>query len=320
MFAALVENSSDFIGVADAAGKGVYLNPAGRRMVGLTPEFAVEHTEVLEYYPPDQRAFASDVILKSMIEQGHWEGETAFRHWESGKAIPVSDTHFMIREPGTGRLLGWGTITRDISELKRAQEEAERLRQQLEAVARASARISEAVASLPERERADGLPGDRPQRPEPHGRRARRRGSWQRPDAAIRDLDVRRHDARTGREDRTTTSAPDRPPRTRLEGRPDGPPSRRAGARRSIAGCPLITRRSRVSSACPFASAAVPSATSTWRTSEAGPTSRPTMSRSPRCSPKGRAAPSRPRGCTRPRDGRTRGFRRSSIRCRRGSS
>ena len=150
VFAALVENSPDFIGVADADGKGVYLNPAGRRMVGLAPDFAVEHTEVLEYYAPDQRTFASDVILKSMIEQGHWQGETAFRHWQSGKAIAVSDTHFMIREPGTGRLLGWGTITRDISELKRAREEAEHLRRQIEDVSIASTRISEAVASLPD--------------------------------------------------------------------------------------------------------------------------------------------------------------------------
>ena len=125
VFAALVENSSDFIGIADATGTPVYVNPAGRRMVGMTPDFPVGSTAISDYYPPDQRAFASDVILKSMIERGHWEGETAFRHWQTEEAIPVSDSHFMIPDPGTGRVIGMGTVTRDISEIKRAREEIE---------------------------------------------------------------------------------------------------------------------------------------------------------------------------------------------------
>ena len=121
LFAALVENSSDFIGIADPSGKPTYLNPAGRRMVGLAPDHPVGETEIAEYYPPEERAFASDVIVKGMLEHGHWSGETYFRNWKTGDAIPVSDEHFMIRD-ARGQLLGMGTITRDISERKRAEE------------------------------------------------------------------------------------------------------------------------------------------------------------------------------------------------------
>jgi PAS domain S-box-containing protein len=131
MFAALVENSSDFIGIADDTGCPVYLNPGGRRMVGLAPDFPVRSTRIADYYPADQRAFARDVIVKSMVERGHWEGETAFRHWQTEEAIPVSDTHFMIREPETGRAIGMGTVTRDISEIKRAREEIEQTNRRL---------------------------------------------------------------------------------------------------------------------------------------------------------------------------------------------
>jgi PAS domain S-box-containing protein len=125
VFTALIENSSDFIGIAEPTGKPIYLNPAGRRMMGLPPDHPVESMTILDCYSDDQRAFASDVILKAMVEKGHWQGETSFRHWQTGEAIPVSDTHFMIREPETDRLLGMGTVTRDISELKRARDEAE---------------------------------------------------------------------------------------------------------------------------------------------------------------------------------------------------
>ena len=123
IFGALIENSSDFIGIADPDGKPVYLNPAGRRMVGLSEDFPVVGTQILDYYPPDQRSFASDVILRSMVEQGQWQGETYFRHWQTEESIPVSDEHFMIREPGSGRLLGMGTVTRDISDVRRSQEQ-----------------------------------------------------------------------------------------------------------------------------------------------------------------------------------------------------
>ncbi len=122
VFVSLLENSSDFIGIADPNGRPIYVNPAGRRMVGLAPDYPVEQTQILDYYPPEERRFASEVIVKSMIERGHWSGETFFRHWQNGHAIPVSDEHFMIRDPRDGRILGMGTVTRDISEARRVRE------------------------------------------------------------------------------------------------------------------------------------------------------------------------------------------------------
>ena len=78
VFVSLLENSSDFIGVADPSGKPIYVNPAGRRMVGLPADYPVEKTQIPDYYPAEERAFASDVILKAMVERGRWSGETLF--------------------------------------------------------------------------------------------------------------------------------------------------------------------------------------------------------------------------------------------------
>jgi PAS domain S-box-containing protein len=125
LFAALVENASDFIGIADPSGKPIYVNPAGRRMVGLAPDHPVGETKIPEYYPAEERAFAADVIVKATIDHGHWSGETHFRNWTTGDAIPVSAEHFMIRDASSGRVLGMGTITRDISEARRIAAERE---------------------------------------------------------------------------------------------------------------------------------------------------------------------------------------------------
>jgi signal transduction histidine kinase len=92
-------------------------------MVGLSDDYPIENTQIPEYYTTDQRAFASEVIVRSMIEKGRWHGETYFRHWQTQEAIPVSDEHFMIRDPKTGRPLGMGTITRDITDQKLIENE-----------------------------------------------------------------------------------------------------------------------------------------------------------------------------------------------------
>ena len=79
MFVSLLDNSVDFIGIADPTGKPIYLNAAGRRMIGLAPDFPVEELQIQDCYPPEIRSFVNDVILKTMVERGVWSGETFFR-------------------------------------------------------------------------------------------------------------------------------------------------------------------------------------------------------------------------------------------------
>ena len=141
IFGALIENSSDFIGIADPDGKPVYVNPAGRRMVGLAEDHPIETTQIADYYPPEERDFVRDVIVQSMVERGHWQGETSFRHWQTGRAIPVSDTHFMIRQQEAGPILGMGTVTRDISDVRRAFDLVKEAEARFRALVDASAQI-----------------------------------------------------------------------------------------------------------------------------------------------------------------------------------
>ncbi len=130
-FFALVENSPDFIGIADLAGVQLYVNPAGRRMVGLSPEEDLGRSSLVDYYAPEAQAQAQEVIVPAMVREGRWEGETRFRNFQTGASIPVSDTHFSILDPGSGRVLGYGTITRDITDRRRSDKERERILKEL---------------------------------------------------------------------------------------------------------------------------------------------------------------------------------------------
>ena len=127
VFISLLDNSVDFIGIADPTGKPIYLNAAGRRMIGLAPDFPIEQVRIEDCYPPELRSFVTNELLKTMVERGVWSGDTFFQNFATHEKIPVSDTHFLIRDATGQRLLGMGTVTRDMTEARRNAEERERL-------------------------------------------------------------------------------------------------------------------------------------------------------------------------------------------------
>jgi PAS domain S-box-containing protein len=120
--ASLIEHSSDFIGMATPEGQVFFVNPAGRRLVGLDGEEQVGTTRMVDYVPEEDRARVETYILPTILEAGRWEGETRFRNFRTGATIPMLHNAFVVRDPHTGRPLALATISRDITERKRAEE------------------------------------------------------------------------------------------------------------------------------------------------------------------------------------------------------
>ena len=129
-FAALVETSSDFIGVAGLDQRCVYVNRAGQELVGLEPGKAAG-ISVLDYFPESER----DRILCLIAESEGGEQvvvDTWFQHFRSGQLIPVSWSYLSLRD-ASGNVNGYASVTRDLTErfkaaqLLRASEERRRL-------------------------------------------------------------------------------------------------------------------------------------------------------------------------------------------------
>ena len=137
-FAALIDNSIDFIGLATAEGKGVYVNPAGCRLMGLENLEAALETEILDYFFPEDKAYVRDVILPTQIRQGLWQGEINFRHFQTGEAIPVDYSAFAIRDSQTNEIVAFATVTRDIRERVAMQQEREKILQREQAAREAA--------------------------------------------------------------------------------------------------------------------------------------------------------------------------------------
>jgi PAS domain S-box-containing protein len=121
--ASLIEHSSDFIGIASLEGDVLFLNPSGQALVGLNGDEAVRATKVAGYiFPHDHERFVHQV-WPAILQQGEWEGEMRFRHFKTGAAIPMLQKIFSIKEADTDRPLALATISRDITERKRAEED-----------------------------------------------------------------------------------------------------------------------------------------------------------------------------------------------------
>jgi PAS domain S-box-containing protein len=146
MFAAIVQNCSDFIGIATLDGHAVFVNGAGRRMIGLGDDEPLP-PQVKDYVAAADQGRLLHDILPRVEREGTWDGEITFRQYPGGGGIPVLQHIFYIKEANTGRRLALGTICRDINERKRAEQALARAQQELAHAARVLS-IGELTASL----------------------------------------------------------------------------------------------------------------------------------------------------------------------------
>ncbi len=118
---AIVENSSDFIGVATMEGQATYLNPAGMKLNGSQDEDLKTKSILAAFSEEDAKIFTEEMI-PAAIRDGLWQGEFRLRHFQTGEMIPVDFTLFILKDPETGEPIGLATVTRDIRDRKRAEE------------------------------------------------------------------------------------------------------------------------------------------------------------------------------------------------------
>ncbi|MCC7263200.1 MAG: PAS domain S-box protein, partial [Candidatus Latescibacteria bacterium] len=115
-FAAIIEESADFIGMCDPQGRMLYLNQAGRRMVGVGEDEDITLTKAPDYLPERLRG-----LISIIATQGVWQGEGALRR-RDGNEFPVLYTA-LAHHGVDGKIETLSSIARDISERQRAEEE-----------------------------------------------------------------------------------------------------------------------------------------------------------------------------------------------------
>src|SRR6476646_491443 len=85
----VVNQSTDFIGLADMEGRVLYVNKTARAMTGLGESQDVRTLRIKDFFFPEEVAHLEDVVISTVLREGRWQGEVNFRHFRTGESIPV---------------------------------------------------------------------------------------------------------------------------------------------------------------------------------------------------------------------------------------
>ncbi|TAD93066.1 MAG: PAS domain S-box protein, partial [Oscillatoriales cyanobacterium] len=120
-FVSLIENSSDFIAMATLEGQTLFVNEAGRRLVGLENISQALYTEIWDYIGAGfQQKFIQEILPK-IRTQGQWQGEGILQHLHSGKRFDALMNVFLVKHPKNREPLCFATVIRDVTERKKAE-------------------------------------------------------------------------------------------------------------------------------------------------------------------------------------------------------
>lgn len=135
-YAAVVEATTDFVGMADRDGRVLSINGAGREMVGAGRDEDLSGTTIADYHPTWARNVVLGEGIPAALREGTWSGETALLA-RDGREIPVSQVILAHRGPD-GEVRFLSTTARDITDRKRAEEELAESRRLFESIAEAT--------------------------------------------------------------------------------------------------------------------------------------------------------------------------------------
>jgi PAS domain S-box-containing protein len=134
--AAILEATSDMVGTADRDGRVLYINRAGRKMLGIGVDEEVSGLTVKDLQPEWASQFLRNHGDAGPIGPAVWSGETTFRN-RIGQEIPTSQV-VIIHKGGSGKIEFFSTVARDITASKQAAEALQEANNRLRTLVQAS--------------------------------------------------------------------------------------------------------------------------------------------------------------------------------------
>jgi two-component system, sensor histidine kinase LadS len=121
--ALIVENSVEFVSITDLNGQGIFINHAGKQIIGLNRNIDDVKVNILDYFYPEDRIFFESHILETLLKIGYWQGEIKLYNYRTEKIIDTSSYFFLIPDKKTGKPTAFVSIIHDISKLKQAEND-----------------------------------------------------------------------------------------------------------------------------------------------------------------------------------------------------
>ncbi|MFO8048163.1 MAG: PAS domain S-box protein [Desulfosudaceae bacterium] len=120
MFRRFIESSGEGVGWSDLEGRVVYANSTMARILGEDSQDQLRGKYVTDYYDKETREWMEHSVLPVVHRQGEWKGEMTVQNKKGLQISTLNDIFFI--EDDSGHVRYHATITRDISDLKKAEQ------------------------------------------------------------------------------------------------------------------------------------------------------------------------------------------------------
>ncbi|MDX1632898.1 MAG: PAS domain-containing protein, partial [Thermoanaerobaculia bacterium] len=137
--AAILDEITDLVGTADPQGRLLYLNPAGRRLVGIGDDEKIADLHISSFHPGWARATSIEEAIPVAIRDGTWRGKSALLA-RGGEEIPVEQVVIAHRGPDR-KVTHISTVARDLREALRVEEELRTSRERMRTILEHSSNV-----------------------------------------------------------------------------------------------------------------------------------------------------------------------------------
>lgn len=110
----LVEHSNDFMAMARVDGQMIYINTAGKKLVGLSPDFDITTLKTAAFYSEEAYKTVREIVIPALDEKKQWDGFIKVRHFLTGEEIPCYANYIIITDPDTKQVISRGATFHDL--------------------------------------------------------------------------------------------------------------------------------------------------------------------------------------------------------------
>ena len=130
-FVDIVENSLDLIALTQIDGSLLYINKAGRKMIGISAKEEFQSSRPWDISSDTYRHQLVDKIIPYIAEYGNWHGEIQLKNQTTQTIIDTDATFFILRDKKTKKSISIATIQRDITGKKETENNLKNLQSSL---------------------------------------------------------------------------------------------------------------------------------------------------------------------------------------------
>ncbi len=128
MLVKILEATSDYVAISNDEGNFIYMNRAGREMLGISDDEDISNMHFMDIFPKNMTQVL-EKQTEELFAEGIWRGESCLQR-RDGSVIPVSQVS-MIHQSETDEVEFFSDIIRDITEIKLTEAELFNSRQRL---------------------------------------------------------------------------------------------------------------------------------------------------------------------------------------------